>query len=72
MSALYGWIKGCMTKTRYRTESRAKAVAEASYIKRGVTLRHYYCNECLGFHLTKQLKEPSDGTKSRNINETDS
>ncbi len=64
MSALYGWIKGCMTKTRYRTESRAKAVAEQVNIKRGVQLRHYYCNECLGFHLTKQLEDKTNGTKS--------
>lgn len=55
--SMYGWIKGCVTKKRYNTEARAKTVAEQVNTKRGVQLRHYYCKECLGFHLTKQVKD---------------
>lgn len=46
------WIRTCLSKCRYRSEARAKAVMKKR--ARWVQLRYYDCPHCGGWHLTKQ------------------
>lgn len=45
----------CASKNRYRSEGDATYYANRAFTKRGVRLRAYYCANCGGWHLTKQV-----------------
>lgn len=46
----------CEKKARYKSEGEAHKAANFAYSRRGVRLRAYYCNNCGGWHLTKQMR----------------
>lgn len=58
MNSLDKWARSfaasCIRKKRYRTEGKAKSVAEKVLNERGVELHCYYCTQCAGYHLTSR------------------
>ena len=47
-------VNGCLCKNRYSTKELAEAARLWCERERGMVLRVYECEFCLGFHLTKK------------------
>lgn len=54
------WVRGCLGKKRYSSEGLAKKAAKKVFKERGVELHCYYCNQCFGYHLTKNSNPSND------------
>ena len=54
------WVRGCLSKKRYSSEKLAKKAAKKVLRERGVELHCYYCNQCFGYHLTKNSNPSND------------
>ena len=54
------WVKGCLGKKRYSSSELAKKAAKKAMSARGVELHCYYCNQCCGYHLTKNDKPSNE------------
>lgn len=52
MNNVLGWQASCFKKKRYSTEKRAGQVIYRRQQEGAGYLRAYYCNICLGFHIT--------------------
>ena len=44
----------CKRKGRYKSERDAQRAARRMSMRYDVTMRHYYCKFCNGYHLTKK------------------
>lgn len=53
-SELLACVSSCWKKHRYPTEQVAQEAVNRIHKKRNVALRVYFCNRCLGYHLTKK------------------
>lgn len=51
------WVRGCLSKARYRSEKKAERSITRIRRKRRVSLHAYYCEQCAGWHLTKRPPE---------------
>ena len=47
---------GCI-KSKYHSFPMAQHIKEKVWRERGVELRIYYCDNCNGYHVTKQIGE---------------
>ena len=47
----------CEKKMRYKTQADATMRADRFFRLRGTRLRVYYCDNCHGYHLTKQFRK---------------
>lgn len=59
MSNIKSFANGCLKKKRFIDEKFAMRRAKQITKESGIEFRHYYCDDCLGFHLTKQPKQAS-------------
>ena len=48
-------VRSCLKKRRYPNEQTAKEAINRVHKKRDTPLRYYYCKNCLGYHLTKNV-----------------
>ena len=48
-------VSSCLKKKRYKTEQIAQEAINRIRKKRKVNLRIYFCQKCLGYHLTSKV-----------------
>lgn len=48
-------LSQCYKKSRYSSEFKANEYVKKAKLERSIELRTYYCNICMGWHLTKGL-----------------
>lgn len=47
------WRSDCLKKKRYKNLSMVESVIKKIKTEREVSLRHYFCRNCQGYHMTK-------------------
>ena len=52
MNKVKSFLKGCLKKIRYKDYEEAEKVANKISNKKKMYMRPYYCEICMGFHLT--------------------
>ncbi|MGQ0530012.1 MAG: hypothetical protein ACT4PG_09405 [Panacagrimonas sp.] len=52
---LHEWAHSCLRKIRFPSTDKADRAVAKALRRRRVVLRHYYCNHCGGYHLTKRI-----------------
>lgn len=50
-------ISSCLKKRRYPNEQSALEAINRVHKKRKIDLRVYFCNKCLGYHLTHKINK---------------
>ena len=51
-------VKSCLKKRRYPNEQSALEAINRVHKERNTKLRVYFCEECLGYHLTHRMEKP--------------
>lgn len=49
-------VRSCLKKRRYPNEQSALEAINRVHKKRKIDLRVYFCNKCLGYHLTHKME----------------